>query len=102
MHLSDQDEDIGEVLVLKPRLDSRAAEELLTALRDRILAGLPVVLLGKEVEAVATLSLQVMATAARAAEARRSLFCLRAPSEVLSEAISALGLDAALPIESAI
>jgi|SRR5690348_10680053 len=92
--LSDRD-----TLALPPMLDAQAAEDLLAQLRDRVLAGLPVVVTGATVERVATPALQVLVAAARDARARRVPFRLATPSDCLADAIASLGLQAELPIE---
>jgi anti-anti-sigma regulatory factor len=86
-------------LALAPTLDGPAVEDLLVTLRDRLLAGLPLVLTGDQVERVATPGLQVLVAAAREARSRRLAFSLQAPSTYLADAIASLGLQAELPIE---
>jgi chemotaxis protein CheX len=88
-----------DTLTLGPMLDGPAVEDLLGTLRDRVLAGLPVIVDGNQVERVATPGLQVLVAAAREARARRLPFSLSAASACLAGAIAALGLQAELPIE---
>lgn len=90
-------EPSGTPLVLPAVLDLTAAEPLCRALRERVPAG-PVLLDGSKVERVSTPCLQVLAAGAAAALAAGRGFHVRAPSQVLSEAVADLGLTAMIPM----
>jgi anti-anti-sigma regulatory factor len=93
------DTETHDTLTLGPTLDGPAVEDLLATLRDRVLAGQPVVLDGNQVDRVATPGLQVLVAASREARARQLPFSLNAASACLADAIASLGLQAELPIE---
>jgi anti-anti-sigma regulatory factor len=86
-------------LILPPVLDLTAAEPLCSQLRAALDAG-PVLLDAGAVERIATPCLQVLAAAAASARAQGLGFRLRDAGGVVAAAITALGLDAVLPVEA--
>jgi chemotaxis protein CheX len=84
--------DDPTVVVLPPLLDLPGAEPLCRELLARMLAAEPTVLDGSQVTRVSTPSAQVLVAARRSAEARGLSFKLNAPSNVLTEALTDLGI----------
>ena len=77
---------------LPSSLDRLAAEALCHRLQDKVLAGQPVLLDGSAVDRVSTPCIQILVAALKGANARGIPFKLDAPSQVLIEAITDLGL----------
>lgn len=85
-------------LPLPASLDLNAAASLCEALRARLEDG-DVLIDARAVERVSTPCLQLLAAAAASARARGVAFRLNQAPPVLTEAITDLGLSAAIPVE---
>lgn len=83
--------DAGDI-ALPSVLDHVAAEALYWALRDRLLARLPVTVDGSGTDRISTLCIQVLVAAATEAGSLGVPFHLVAPSQALRAALSDLGV----------
>jgi anti-anti-sigma regulatory factor len=79
-------------------LDLAAADPLCRALRERLLAAVPIHVTGSRVERVSTSCIQVLLAAAADARAHRLAFRLRDPSPALADALADLGVTPELSL----